>query len=617
MVGSPSDRDTRGAAAFDSRVRRGAVGTIRAGFEQAPALGRGLMFTFGLAVVGAAGRVTIPVLLQQSIDRGIDASGVRLGFIGVIGAVAAVVVVVAAVAQRAAVFRLGSRAEEGLYALRVRLFDHIHRLSLADHNEEKRGALVSRVTSDIETLTMFFAWGALSWLLNLSLMVVVAGVMLAYDWALAVVVFAVVAPLLYVLRYLQRRLVREYDNVRRENAEMLSTIGEAVSGVETLQAYDAIDGQRKKVAVRTKERARSSIRAGVIGAFLFPSGEVFSVLAVVAVVGVGVARGAQAGLSAGALIGFLFLTYRFLEPIAEFTEIIDHTQTAVAGLRRVLGVLDTPIGPPPPLDPVSLPTGDLDIRFEDVTFAYPAREGGELDEPIISRLHLTIAAGTNVALVGESGSGKTTIARLIARLADPTAGRITLGGVSLTRVDNDQLRRRLTVVPQEPFLFAGTIADNLRFVDDTASDGDLRRIFDVLDCGDWLDSLPSGLDTSVGQRGAGLSAGERQLVALVRASMVDPDVLILDEATSSVDPVTEMRLSRALGRLSEGRTTISIAHRLSTAARADRVIVVESGRIAGDGTHVDLLANNPGYRRMYDAWVQATEAGDPPGAIRG
>jgi ATP-binding cassette subfamily B protein len=476
---------------------------------------------------------------------------------------------------------------------------------------------VSRVTSDIETLTMFFAWGALSWLLNLSLMVVVAGVMLAYDWVLAVVVFAVVAPLLYVLRYLQRRLVREYDNVRRENAEMLSTIGEAVSGVETLQAYDAIDGQRQKVAIRTKERARTSIRAGVIGAFLFPSGEVFSVLAVVAVVGVGVARGASAGLSAGALIGFLFLTYRFLEPIAEFTEIIDHTQTAVAGLRRVLGVLDTPIGPPPPLDPVSLPTGDLDICFEDVTFAYPAREGGELEEPIISRLHLTITTGTNVALVGESGSGKTTIARLIARLADPTAGRITLGGVSLTKVDNDELRRRLTVVPQEPFLFAGSIADNLRFVDDTASDADLRRIFDVLDCTDWLDSLPAGLDTFVGQRGAGLSAGERQLVALVRASMVDPDVLILDEATSSVDPVTEMRLSRALGRLSEGRTTISIAHRLSTAARADRVIVVESGRIAGDGSHVDLLANNSDYRRMYDAWVRATEAGEHPGVIRG
>jgi putative ABC transport system ATP-binding protein len=224
-------------------------------------------------------------------------------------------------------------------------------------------------------------------------------------------------------------------------------------------------------------------------------------------------------------------------------------------------------------------------------------------------LSLVIASGTNVALVGESGSGKTTMARLIARLIDPTRGRILLGGVNLMRVENEELRRRLTVVPQEPFLFAGSIADNLRFVDERASDADLRALFERLDCSEWLDSLPNGLNTNVGQRGAALSAGERQLVALVRASIVDPDVLILDEATSSVDAITEVRLSRALARLSAGRTTISIAHRLSTAARADRVILVEDGRIVGDGAHGELVATNDAYREMYEAWVRATEAG--------
>ena len=325
------------------------------------------------------------------------------------------------------------------------------------------------------------------------------------------------------------------------------------------------------------------------------------------------ASGPDAGLTAGALIGFLFLTYRFLEPIAEFTEIIDHTQTAVAGLRRVLGILDTPIGPPPPEFPIPLPSGRLDIRFEDVTFAYPSREDSREDsreeEPILRGLSLAIASGTNVAFVGESGSGKTTMARLIARLVDPTRGRIVLGGVNLIRVENEELRRRLTVVPQEPFLFAGTIADNLRFVDERASDADLRALFDRLDCSEWLDSLPHGLNTYVGQRGAALSAGERQLVALVRASMVDPDVLILDEATSSVDAITEVRLSRALARLSAGRTTISIAHRLSTAARADRVILFEEGRIVGDGAHRELVETNDTYGEMYEAWVRATEAG--------
>jgi putative ABC transport system ATP-binding protein len=272
--------------------------------------------------------------MQLAIDNGLAPEEVRVSYIFKLCAAAAVVVVVAAVSQRMAVYRLGSAAEEGLYGLRVRLFNHIHRLSLADHNDERRGALVARVTSDIETLTLFFAWGGLAWMLNLSLMFVVACVMLAYDWVLALVAFAVVAPLILVLRLVQQRLVRAYDGVRTNNAGMLSLMSETVSGVETLQAYDAVEPALERVEAATAKRSRTSIRAGIIGAFLFPSGEVFSVFTVVAVVGIGVWRGETAGLSAGALVGFMFLTYRFLEPIAEFTEVIDQTQTAVAGLRR-------------------------------------------------------------------------------------------------------------------------------------------------------------------------------------------------------------------------------------------------------------------------------------------
>lgn len=221
--------------------RRGTVDTIRAGIAEAPALGKGLALTFLLALFGAAGRVTIPVVMQQAIDNGIVGAEVRVGYIFRLCAVAATVVIIAAVSQRTAVYRLGSSAEEGLYGLRVRLFDHIHRLSLAAHNDERRGALVARVTSDIETLTMFFAWGGLAWMLNLSLMFVVACVMLAYDWVLAMVAFTVVAPLILVLRLVQKRLMRAYDGVRTNNAGMLSLISETVSGVETLQAYDAVE----------------------------------------------------------------------------------------------------------------------------------------------------------------------------------------------------------------------------------------------------------------------------------------------------------------------------------------------------------------------------------------
>jgi len=325
------------------------------------------------------------------------------------------------------------------------------------------------------------------------------------------------------------------------------------------------------------------------------------------VVGIGVWRGDAAGLTAGSLVGFMFLTYRFLEPIAEFTEVIDQTQTAVAGLRRVLGILDTPIGPPPATNPVPLPAGRLGVALHDVTFAYEPRE----DEPptnVLSSLTLTIPPGQHVALVGESGAGKTTIARLVARLADPTKGRITIGAVNVKHVANDDLRKRLTVVPQEPFLFADTIAYNLRFAKPDATDAELLDAVRRLELDDWVTSLPRGLDTDVGQRGQALAAGERQMVALLRASLVNPDVLILDEATSSVDALTEVRLARALRKLSEGRTTISIAHRLSTAARADRVVLLAYGRIVEDGPHEVLMGKGGEYQRMYDAWLAATKA---------
>ena len=586
--------------------RRGTVDTIRAGIAEAPALGKGLALTFLLALFGAAGRVTIPVVMQQAIDNGIVGAEVRVGYIFRLCAVAATVVIIAAVSQRTAVYRLGSSAEEGLYGLRVRLFDHIHRLSLAAHNDERRGALVARVTSDIETLTMFFAWGGLAWMLNLSLMFVVACVMLAYDWVLAMVAFTVVAPLILVLRLVQKRLMRAYDGVRTNNAGMLSLISETVSGVETLQAYDAVEPALFRVEEATAKRSKTSIRAGVIGAFLFPSGEVFSVFTVAAVVGIGVWRGEAAGLSAGALVGFMFLTYRFLEPIAEFTEVIDQTQTAVAGLRRVLGILDTPIGPPPATDPVELPIGQLGISLSEVAFSYAPREEEVAPTQVLSALTLNIPPAQHVALVGESGSGKTTIARLVARLADPTSGRVVIGGVNLKHVANEDLRRRLTVVPQEPFLFADTISYNLRFAKPEAPDSELWHAVEQLGLEDWVRALPHGLETQVGQRGQALSAGERQIVALLRASLVKPDVLILDEATSSVDALTEVRLARALQRLATGRTTISIAHRLSTAARADRVIVLAAGKVVEDGSHEMLMARGGEYRRMYDSWLAAT-----------
>lgn len=596
---------------IEPQVRFDTARTIGRAVGFAPSLRRGLGITFLLALIGSGARLVIPILIQMSIDNGMSSDVVDIGYVTKLCAVGAVSIVISSIALRSAVYRLGTRAEEGLFTLRVKLFEHIHRLSLADHNDERRGALVSRVTSDIETLTNFFTWGGLSWLLDGSQLIAVGVVMIAYDWRLALVAFVVAAPLVFVLKAVQEKLVGAYNLTRERNASLLGLVSELVSGSDTLRSYQASEHMVERVRKSVHRRADSNIRAGVIGAFLFPSGEVFSVFTVVAVVTAGVVIGPGGGLSAGALVGFVFLTYRFLEPVAEFTEVIDQTQTAVVGLRRVLSVLDTPIGPPAPRDPLPLPGGALSVEIRDVSFSYGSRLDTQDDDlPVLVGVSCLIPPGQHVALVGESGSGKTTLARLIARFADPSNGAIVLGGVNVNRVSNDELRRRLMVVPQEPFLFANSIAFNLRFAAPQSTDAELRAAIADLQLDDWFNGLSNGLSTQVGQRGSALSAGERQMVALVRAYLTKPAILILDEATSAVDALTEVRLARAFERLSTGRTTISIAHRLSTAARADRILVLEHGRIVQDGTHASLLADAGAYGNMYAAWLAATSTED-------
>jgi ATP-binding cassette, subfamily B, bacterial len=588
--------------------RFSATSTIGRGLEEAPVLRQGLALTWLLAAAGAGGRVVVPIVVQQAIDRGIIGHDeVRLDFIIWCALIGVAAQIVAALCQRTAIVRLGVRSEQALNDLRTRLIDHIHRISLADHNDERRGALVARVTSDIETLAEFFRWGGLALLINGTLMVIVAAVMLAYNWLLALIAIGIAIPLFFVLRYVQRHLVAAYDRARRRVGDMLASVSELVTGAETIRAYGAGDLFEGRNQLAVKARSDAQIRGNIIGAFLFPLGEVFSVITIATIVAVGVGIGPEGGMTAGALVGFVFLTYRFLEPIAEFTEVLDQTQTAVAGLRRVLGVLDIPVGPPPPEHPRPLPAGRLDIDIDDVTFAYRSRGvRSGADDVVLDHISARIPAGQQVAMVGATGSGKTTLGRLIARLADPIAGEIRLSGVPLTQVADDDLRGRLVVVAQEPFLFDDTIAANAEFARPGIGRARVEQLVDELDIRDWVDSLPDGLDTRVGERGDALSAGERQLVALLRAGVADPDILILDEATSSVDALTEVRTSRALSHLAEGRTTIAIAHRLSTAARADRVLVLDHGVLMEDGHHDDLICAGGTYARLYASWLAAT-----------
>jgi putative ABC transport system ATP-binding protein len=303
-------------------------------------------------------------------------------------------------------------------------------------------------------------------------------------------------------------------------------------------------------------------------------------------------------LTLGELLAFLFLVQLFTGPVQIGTEVLNEMQNAVAGWRRVLAVVDTPadVADPGPAGTV-LPRGPITVTFEHVSYAYP-------DGPtVLHDVDLEIGPGSRVAVVGETGSGKTTFAKLLTRLMDPTTGRVRLDGVDLRDLRFSSLRERVVLVPQDGFLFDDTLLANVRFARPAASEDDVRLALTELGLADWLEGLPHGLATRVGQRGEALSAGERQLVALARAYVADPDLLVLDEATSAVDPATEVRIQRALDGLTRGRTAIAIAHRMSTAEAADEVLVVDAGCVVQRGPHAELVRQDGPYARLHRSWV--------------
>jgi ATP-binding cassette, subfamily B, bacterial len=589
-----------------------AMRLLRRGLAASPELRRGVALTLGLALVAGGGRVITPVLVQQVIDRHLAGRGpVDLRAVLTLAGIGVALVLLTAWAARTTNQRLATASERALFGMRVRAFNHIHALSMAHHTEEQRGALVSRVTSDVETLGQFFRWGGLAWVINSSLMLAALVAMVVYDWRLALVAVATVLPLALVLRFMQRRVVVAWDAVRTRVGESLAAISESIQGAAVIRAYGVQAQAQRRVVRSVERRRRAEVHAGVIGAVFFPSGELFGVLSTAAVLLVGMAIGPEGGLTVGTLVAFAFLVAIFLEPVAEFTEILDMTQQAVAGWKKVLDVLDTPVEVEDPRPGLALPRGGdrraLDIELERVSFAY---HGGP---PVLTEVSLAIPAGTRVAVVGATGSGKTTLAKLLIRLADPTAGTIRVAGTDLRQVSLASLRSSLVMVPQDGFLFDTSVAENVRMGRPDASDREVRAAFEALELDRWVDALPRGARTRVGERGEYLSVGERQLVALARGHLADPGCLILDEATSAVDPATEVVLRKAIARLTEGRTALTIAHRLATAEHADLILVLERGRLVQQGSHAELLADPDGaYARLHGSWMASLAASGQP-----
>jgi putative ABC transport system ATP-binding protein len=427
-----------------------------------------------------------------------------------------------------------------------------------------------------------------------------------YSWQLAVVVAVVLVPIFPILKLVQKRQLRAYDGLRTRVAETLTAISETVGGIRVVRGYGQVPRARRQLDGAIDAQYRSQLVARYFFAIMFPISDVFSGLALAAVVGVGVWQGPGWGLEAGTLVACLFLANLVVTPMAEIGEILDQTQTALAGWRKVLNLMAEPVEVTDPATPTAVPHGSLEVRLEGVGYSYVP------GHPVLHDVDLVLPAGINVAVVGETGSGKTTMAKLLCRLADPVAGQVVLGGVDLREVARGSRATAVRLVPQDGFLFDATLRENLQLgaeaTGSAVTDDEIRDAVRALDLDDWLAGLPEGLDTPVGERGEALSVGERQLVALVRAQLADPGLLILDEATSAVDPETERALSDALAKLAHGRTTVSIAHRLSTAEAADRVVVVDAGRIVQVGSHAELVAEGGVYGRLYESWLGNTRA---------
>ncbi len=576
---------------------------IRRALMEAPVLRHGLRLTLFMAMAGQAITVVTPIVIQQIIDEeilapnGIDMSGVLQK-----AAVALVALVIGVFVGRVALLRLVKTSSSGLSDLRSKTFGHIMRQSVLHVQAERRGTLVSRVTSDISTLQEFMEWGGIGLIVGLSQVVLATAVMVIYEWRMALIALGGVVIYLIMMRWFQRILAANYDEVRHEVGVSLGVMSESISAIPVVRAYGTEDTTKARVASAMEKRFRVEFTTGRFGNILYSTAEIFAGILTATLIVAGVLIGIDQGMSAGTLVAFLFLTNLLIEPLQIVVETLEFAQSAASGLRRVIRVLDEEVEIEEPSDPEEPRPGGLSVRFDHVGYAYP---GGP---DVLTDISLEVAVGSRVAVVGETGSGKTTFAKLAVRLLDPSEGAIHIGGVQAPKIPLAHLRDRVAFVPQEGFLFDDTIANNVRYGRTESDDAEIWTAFHELGLGEWVDGLTDGLETRVGERGDSLSAGERQLVAMVRAWIGSPDLLVLDEATSAVDPVLDVALRHAIARLTEGRTSVTIAHRLSTAEGADEVFVFDGGRIVERGRHRDLLKLNGTYAGLYADWASGTNS---------
>ena len=538
-----------------------------------------------------------PYLAKLAVDQGItDGDLGRLTQIVVLFLVAGIAALVLSSTQT---YLTGWVGERVLADLREQLFEHLQRLSLGYYERNRTGAIVSRITNDVEALDQLVTDGVTSLVQN-SLMLFGSAIILFFlDWRLALATLIVFPLMSWATAVFRKRSSRAYRSVRERLGMVTATLQEDISGVRVLQSFRREAQNEERFRQVNAEYREANQETVVLNGLYFPFVDFLSSAATAIVLGFGGYLVFDGNMSIGTLFAFIGYLANFFDPVQQLSQLYNTFLAAVAALDKIIDVLDEE---PEVLDsPDARELAEIDghVRFEDVRFAYGT--GPE----VLHGITLDVPAGTTVALVGHTGAGKSTIAKLIARFYDPTAGRITIDGTDLRSVTQESLRRQLGVVPQEGFLFAGTVLENIRFGRPEASPEEVAAAARAVGAHEFILELEDGYETEVAERGGRLSLGQRQLVAFSRALLADPRILVLDEATSSVDIGTERRIDEALDTLLAGRTAFIIAHRLSTIRDADLIVVLENGTIVEHGTHDELLERGGRYLALYGDWAAA------------
>lgn len=565
------------------------------------------MLLAALLMLGATASTVIgPYLIKVAIDDGLLA-----GSLAALRSAVLLYLAAALVRWGFIYFRVNIMARVGqsvIYDLRKLLFAHLQKLSLGFYSRYSVGRVITRVINDVETLREFVTWAVLAIARDLFALVGIVIAMLALNVKLSLITFATI-PLMILATAIYRRTARAaYRRVRAAISWVNSVLAENINGIRVVQAFSRQSYNYQHFSELTNRyHLQTVIRAAKIAACFLPVVDVLGALAVAAVIWIGGTAVLGESISAGVLVAFVLYIDRYFDPIRDLSRRFDTLQSTMAGGERILALLDTEVDVKDAEDAQDLPPIKGDVTFENVSFHYSDELSSSQNTQtalVLREINLHIPAGSTAALVGKTGAGKTTLVKLLSRFMDPTEGRVLVDGIDLKTVTQHSLRSQMGVVLQDPFLFNGTVKENILFGRLDATDAEVEAAAKAVGAHDFIMELRKGYDTSVEEGGVLLSVGQRQLISFARALLADPRILILDEATSSVDTQTEQVIQRALVTLFHGRTSFVIAHRLSTITNADLIVVIDDGRIVEQGTHQELLERRGAYYQLYQTGFQ-------------